>query len=55
MIVSIIWLLGYVAAAHFYEKNRKQDDSKVTHAMALFTLICWPYVFYVEVKKWRSN
>lgn len=55
MIIATIWLLGYCFAAYFYDKNRQQDDKKVTHAMALFTLICWPYVLYVEVKKWRSN
>jgi len=51
MIIAITWLLGYCAAAYFYDKNRADGNKKVTHAMALVTLICWPYVFYVEVKK----
>jgi len=53
--IAMLWLAGYVATAYFYERNRAGSDKKVSHAMALATMIAWPYFLAVEVRKWRSK
>lgn len=49
--ITMLWLIGVMAAAAVIERANKKTGNKTTNLDCLAALVAWPYVLVKELMK----